>query len=356
MKKRLLWSLVLFSGVTACLRADSVNFTTFVTQSNISAANGGNTSVIAFNYAGNKFVGSLYPNDNQLYQTNLSGTGVTTFGSPVPGASGEIVLGVSTNQAGWTAGDVYAGSGNNGNIYHYSNSGGVPTLFATLPGGAGAIRQILFDPGSTFSGNMLVSTTSGQIYQLASGGSFSLLANIGTDTEGMDIAGSAWGPFAGQLLVGSEGTGDLHLVSNTGVVTQVGASGQFAGAETVSFVPTTLDPTDPLQGFYVANYASNIQFAAASNFTSLEGDAIVTDEFGGSTMWDVHYNSGTGTFSVTPFSFTGNAISQFEDGIFVTRQREIVIGTPEPTSIILLGSILLGVMYLFRRKTSSSQI
>src|ERR1019366_8245039 len=151
------------------------------------------TAVIAFNYAGNKFVGSLYPNDAQLYQTNLSGGVVTTFGTPIPGANNEIVLGVATNQAGWTSGNVFAGSGANGQIYQFANSGGSPTLFATLPVAAGQVRGILFDPGSTFSGNMLVSTTSGNIYQLTSGGSVIPLASIGADTEGMDIAGSAWG-------------------------------------------------------------------------------------------------------------------------------------------------------------------
>jgi len=343
--------------LTLALRADTVDFTTFVQSSAIASANGGNTSVIAFNYAGNKFVGSLYPSDPQLYQTNLTGGGVQAFGTPVPGASGEIVLGVSTKSFG-TAGDVYAGSESGTQIYHYANSGGSPTLFATLPGGAGDIRQIFFDPGSSFGGNMLVTTSSGQIYQVTSTGSFSLLANIGADTEGMDIAGSAWGPYAGQLLVGSEGTGDLNLISNTGFVTQVGTADEFPGAETVSFVPTTLDSSDPLQGFYVANYAQNIQFAAASNFLSLEGDAVVTDEVGGSTMWDVHYDSGSGNFVKTPFTFTGNSISQFEDGIFVTGQREIVIGgtVPEPSTIILLALVIGAACFLRRRKPVSSQI
>jgi hypothetical protein len=66
-------------------------------------------------------------------------------------------------------------------------------------------------------------------------------------------------------------------------------------------------------------------------------------------MWDVHYN-GT-TFTKTAFTFTGNGISQFEDGIFVTAQRE-VIGAPEPSSLLLVGSILLffGLRYILRRK------
>jgi WD40 repeat protein len=348
MKKRLLWATVLISAVATGARAGNIDFTTFVTSANIGAAEGGNTSTIAFNYAGNGFVGSVYF-DNQLYSTNLSGGAVTAFGTPLgtgtlagvqsSGSVGELVVGASLGQAGFATGDIYAGSGADGDIFHYTNNGGSQNLFATLPGGSGQVRQIFFDPGSSFGGNMLVTTTTGNIYEITSSGVVTLLASVGQDTEGMDIATSAWGTYAGDLVVGSEASGTLRLISPGGVVTVLGSVGEFPDAETVSFVPLNLNASDPLQGFYVANYASNVQFAAASNFTGLLGDAIITDETGGSTMWDVHYNGST--FTVTPFTFTGNAISQFEDGEFVTSQREQ--NTPEPASLLLMGSALLGL-------------
>ncbi len=352
MRKQLLVgvAVVISAGaVGAC--ADSVNFTTFVTSTNIAAAEGGNTSTIAFNYNGKEFVGSTYYN-NQLYSTNLTGGGVTKFGTPLgtgtaagvqsSGSVAEPVLAASLGQAGFASGDIYAGTGANGDIFHYSANGSSQSLFATLPSGAGGVRQVFFDPGTSFGGDMIVTTTSGNIYTVTSAGSVHLLASVGEDTEGMDIATKAWGSYAGDLLVGSEGSGTLRLVSPTGKVTVLGSVGEFPGAETVSFVPLNLNASDPLQGFYVSNYASNVQFAAASNFTSLLGDAVITDEFGGSTMWDVHYNGST--FSITPFNFTGNQINQFEDGEFVTEQREIDInGAPEPSSLFLLGSALLGL-------------
>jgi hypothetical protein len=43
-------------------------------------------------------------------------------------------------------------------------------LFATLPGTAGQVRQIFFDPGSSFGGDMLVTTTSGNVYRVNSSG------------------------------------------------------------------------------------------------------------------------------------------------------------------------------------------
>jgi hypothetical protein len=350
MIKRWFGIALLLLAFSATVRADSVSFSTFVSSSSINAAEGGNNSTIAFTYAGDKFVGSVYfgPDNNQLYQTNLGGGGVTQFGSPIPLASGEVVVGASLGQGGFPSGNVYAGSQANGQIYQFSNSGGAPALFATLPPAAGAVRQIFFDPGSTFGGNMIVSTTSGNIYKVNSLGVPTLLASVGEDTEGLDIATSAWGKYAGNLLVTSEGSGTLRMISPGGTITVVGS---FPSAETVSAVPLNLNASDPLQGFYVANYPFNIQFAAASNFTGLLGDVIVTNELGGSRAWDVKYNGDTlGTFTITPLTLTGNSINQFEDGIFVTPTRESESTTPEPSSLLMMGTGFLGIAASLKRK------
>ena len=84
----------------------TVTFSTFVNGADIALAEGGNRSTIAFNYTGTGFVGSVYfgPNNNQLYSTNLSGGSVTQFGGPIPGFSGEVVVGVGLGQAGFAKG------------------------------------------------------------------------------------------------------------------------------------------------------------------------------------------------------------------------------------------------------------
>ncbi len=203
---------------------------------------------------------------------------------------------------------------------------------------------------------MLVSTNQGNIYKINSAGTPSLIASVGEDTEGMDIASTAYGKYAGQLLVSSEGSGRIRAIKADGTVSVLqaarGGDVHIASAETVSVVPLNLGASgNPLEGFYVANYAVDIQFAPASQFTGLNGNAIVTSEFGSnSTVWLLSYNGdGLDTFDVTAIGALPN---QSEDGIFVTAERIIDVTTPEPTSVALLGIGLAGVALTRRRKVA----
>jgi len=329
----------------------TVVFSTFVNGGDIAAAEGGNQSTIAFNYTGTGFVGSVYfgTDNNQLYSTNLTGGNVVQFGQPIPGFSGEVVLGVGLGQAGFAKGAVYAGNGSGNQIYLVP-AVGAPVLFGTT-GNSENIRQIFFDPGSTFGGQMLVTTNSGRIYSFNSAGVPTLIADIGEDCEGMDIASSAFGPFAGDLLVSSEGSGEIRAIdpiTHSVTVLQSASGNVFVPeAETVSTVPLNLGASgNPIEGFYVANYPVDDQFASASQFAGLQGDAVVTsEESSNSQIWDLHYD-GSDLFSVTQI---GNLPNQSEDGIFVTAERIQEIGVPEPSSFVLLLSALVGLGGLLRR-------
>ena len=315
----------------------NLTFTTFVSGSDILAAEGNNNNTIAFNYAGDKFIGSVYIGTDPLYQTDLNGNNVQLYGQGIPG-SGEVVVGAGLGKGGFASGTIYAGSQADGTIYKVPSSG-APTVFATVP--TGQVRQIFFDPGSSFGGNMLVTTTVGDIYEVTSGGSVSLLASVGEDTEGMDIAPSGWGTLAGQLLVSSEGDGAIRAIDALGNVTPVAAG--IPQAETVSAVPSNFSAGgSPTEGFYVANYPNDIQFADWSQFVPYEGDVIVTSEDSSNArVWLLTYSGGTVSVSGSPI---GNLPGQSEDGIFVSGQRIADATTPEPAGLAVLGVALAGLV------------
>jgi hypothetical protein len=335
--------------------AAAVTFSTFVSASDIFAKEG-QDNTIGFNFAGNKFVGSVYTGGNnlQLFSTDKTGHNVQLFGKPLPEGGGEPVLAGSLGLGGFPKGDVYASASTH--IYHYANSGGTPTLFGTLP--TGSARQIFFDPGSSFGGDMIVTTNVGDIYTFDSGGNPHLLASIGADTEGVDIASTKYGSYAGDLLVASEGTGLIHAIKPDGTIltlpTPSGGPVTISSAETVSVVPLNFGQSgNPLEGFYVANYPIDIQKAGMVNeFKPYLGDAIVTSEFGSnSPLWDLAFDSVSGTFTVTQIGALPN---QSEDGIFVTAERIIETGgggAPEPTTwaMLLVGIGMVGFWLRQRR-------
>ena len=213
------------------------NSPAFVTSGQLGSIYGaGNGSPIGFTYAGNKFVGTggYYLTSGQLYQTNLNGGGITTFGSPIPDPGGEVVVSASPDGSGFGNNSIYVGSGSGGKIYDYSNSGGAPTLFTTV--GLGAVRAISFDTQGLYGNKMIVTTTAGAIYEVDSAGHSTLWADLSTDTEGGVTTGT-FGTFAkGTLFTASETREWINAISPLGVVTPVF---QIPDAESISSSPPT---------------------------------------------------------------------------------------------------------------------
>jgi hypothetical protein len=134
------------------------------------------------------------------------------------------------------------------------------------------------------------------------------------------------------------------------------------GAETVSVVPASLGSGNPVEGFYVVNAPRDILKAAASEFLSLKGDAIVTSEAAGSPIWDLKYDSRTGFFDVGQ---VGALPNHPEDAIFVAApstfetaskrvSSELIVPELSTWAMMLLGFTALGFAGYRASRTSAA--
>jgi hypothetical protein len=224
--------------------------------------------------------------------------------STISGLTDEVYLSAihaGPCQGGFVTGDVYVGTGTPGVIAKVTEGGS--TLidpWVTLPGESGLLRGGLFqDRFCAAGGDLVVTTTAGDVWRITSGGTATeVAAGVGDWLEGPTTVPNdpRYGPWAGKILAASEdcgcvrsvdpGTG-LHETWSLGLGNMTGSG--VASAEGVHVVPAN-------QNFYGVDFGSGTLVGApSSQFGGVVGDVVVATEFPGRLV-DVTWDPITGTF------------------------------------------------------------
>lgn len=233
-----------------------------------------NSLVMSVNYAGGT------PHNFERVQAD--GTHVQF--STASGFTDEVKIATvrSGNVGGFTTGDLFTGNGVDGQVARISADGTtITSTWADLPGvGNGLMRGSLYvDRTGVFGGDLIVVTTSGQVWRIDSTGTPTTgtpLATIGTHLEGVitvpnDVV--KYGPLAGKIIAGAEGQNRLYTIDTAGTVAFFNLG---VAIEDIDLIPAN-------ENFFGVNFGtSRILGAPASQFSGMAGDILLTSEFGGS--------------------------------------------------------------------------
>jgi RHS repeat-associated protein len=163
---------------------------------------------------------------------------------------------------------------------------------------AGLLRGGLWvDRTGVWGGDLLVSTTEGNVFRINSAGQVRLVAQLsnGTSYEGLTTVPNdvpKYGPWAGRLLVGDDQPGSFYAVDTNGVVVQYNFP---FGANSIRVIPEN-------ENFYGRDYNGQVDDndggvygAPASAFQGMAGDILIADEDTGNSedagyLYRAHWN------------------------------------------------------------------
>ena len=193
------------------------------------------------------------------------------------------------NPAGILAGTLFTGNGLDGDIVRISPDGAtIDNPWVSLPGtGNGLMRGSLYvDRTGIFGGDLIVATTTGEVWRVTKDGVPTRLAAVGVHLEGMITVPNVpvrYGPLAGKIIAGAEGQGLLYAFAPDGTYVTY----------SLGVAIEDIDLITPKENFFGVNYGtSRLLGATAENMMPMIGDILLTQEFGGGTtglfrlQWD----------------------------------------------------------------------
>jgi hypothetical protein len=220
--------------------------------------------------------------------------GSSTPFSSISGLSEEVyIAAVRTTHAGFTAGELFTGTGLPGEIARISPDGSSAQIpWVVLPGEPGLLRGALhFDDTGVFGGDLLVATDMGGVWRVDAAGNATQLGNAGMIVEGMISLPNdpvRYGPWAGKAVTCNELGGGFFAFDPAGGAMQNFDLG-IPVCENLNVIPAN-------QSLYAVDFGGRTLWTAGpEQFKSMVGDILVGEEVP-ANLWRVRWNATTSTF------------------------------------------------------------
>ena len=237
------------------------------------------------------------------------------FGKPFslpPGAP----LAIAQDEEALDEGQIFTSRGNVGEVARIASEGSTPAAWARLPGETGTVTALTFSHGGPYGFDLIVGTSSGNVWRVSGGGHPVFVASLGRAVQALlalPALPSLYGGVAGQLLaalgeprcqiVALDALGRPSIVNASACVTDLDlivpdADVYFTGTATVNGKPVT--------GLFVA---------PAGGLQPVECDVLLTRAQGPPVVLD--WSAGTLDVSVVDAqggvinraAFAGSALS-----------------------------------------------
>jgi hypothetical protein len=272
--------------------------------------------LLSVNYSSGK------PNNFDL----IAADGRHTPFSSVSGLTDEVYIASvrsSPCRGGFTIGQSFVGTGTPGAIARISPDGSrVDNPWVTLPGESGLLRGgIAQDRACVFGGDLIVTTTTGDVWRVSSAGVPRRLAShiaAPSSFEGPTTVPDdpRYGPWAGTVMLGNEGDKCVYSVTAAGRAT----------CTRFGFDPESVRIIPPGENYFAVDFADHaVVTAPASEFAGMVGDILVANE--GGVLQHVRYDRVAGRFTADQVA----KIGQFEGSTFAPATVRLVAPTPGPT-------------------------
>ncbi len=199
------------------------------------------------------------------------------------------------NPGNIAVGTLFTGNGLDGDIVRISPDGAtIDNPWVTLPGvGNGLMRGSLYvDRTGIYGGDLIVATTTGEVWRVTPAGAPTRLAAVGVHLEGMIVVPNVpvrYGPLAGKIIAGAENEGLLWAFDASGGMTTYN----------LGVAIEDIDLVTPKENFFGINFGtSRLLGATAKNVEPLIGDIVLTQE-----------NVVAGTTGLFRLQWTGTALA-----------------------------------------------